>query len=1307
MRRSWWRRCVRGLNRSLGRNVKAPHRKCERRLTLEHLEIRKLLTATVSVQPEYIAAGKVGDVTFTLNGTIAAPATLDFAVVNGAAVQGTDFFIPPWTQVTFQPGESADTVPVFTHADPNATADKSFTVMISNPTGELSLGTSQAVYTVVESVSNPLPLGGVTPMGPRPLTTTPVVSITGPGTVPEGSVAPFLVSLSTPASAAVNVWYQTSNGLATAGTNYVASSNEITIAAGGSTAWIYVSTEDDHIYEQNTLNFYVFLTTAAGAAIPSQNWASANISNIDPPPGVTISNAPVVDEGGTANFQVTLSEESNAPTTVYYKTVDGSAKAGTNYAGTSTGAIVIPPLTFTSSIPVTTIDDGVYEPNAMDFSVDLTSAAIGGVGLSVGPSATGLINNIDPPPANRFPTCPCTSVTNIAGVAATDPPTVPGGADLSSPNAFGPDFSVSPPATLNIYATEAEVTSQNNEIQLWTKSGSSYTPTNPVLQGSLVAGTNSLGNELTETDPDGTQWIFAGSGATGFTAGQLEQMIPPGGSGAVAYSYNPTGNQWSTTKQTSGSTSQVATYTTNSSGQLVRESVDNVSNGTSAAVGSASFYYYTASSSGGRAGDLELMETFDSDNESGSVVNATFYRDYEGSYAPSTSVGYSSSFNAGLPDELKFSVSGTDLQRLMSANSLSFNGSLPANLDAIPDANIDPYADDFYKYTTAGLVEEIDAAGGGCSSCGGVGESTFAYAYSGSTNYSPNQWYAETIQTRADGSEVTKFTDFQGETILQDSWNGLTGSSARHSILYNQFDSNGNLLAAYQPSAMTGANAYTFNSTTKVLTESPNTTTGLVDVYSYYSTTTATTTAAGGVAGWICQTAVAQGATQAAIPIGNSGGPVLQSGTSYIAATVGTITSYFTSSSTQYQGTGGSGVETTSYAYTFFANTPAPTIASMTTTLPVVGNSQNGTGTAAMTEVVYNALGQVVWSMDANGSISYTAYDPATGAVVQQIQDVNMAGNTSDTQFQSDLTLLSNLNLNWSTESGYGQNLVTTYQVDSQGRTIEETTPDGDVTFTVYNDANHEIRVYPGWHENSSGQWLPTGPVSDYRTDSTGKYTETLTYSWTNVANLQSYLNTNNTPTGQEPLTGSNVAIQSLSRSILDSSGQVISSLQYVNFNGTSYSTTTAAFGTWGTNYVETDYTYDPMGRAESTITPAGAVSFTVYNGLGQATDQWAGTTTATSYTARNAVIAAFRASGDDSPSPGGAHLYSQRGEPLRHFVQRLQRRRRGHGDDRLRRWQLGPQPCLLLRLRLDGPANLCGGPVRRGRRHLHDDHLR
>src|SRR5208337_90912 len=120
------------------------------------------------------------------------------------------------------------------------------------------------------------------------------------------------------------------------------------------------------------------------------------------------------------------------------------------------------------------------------------------------------------------------------------------------PNAFGPEFAVTQPAQLATNSTGAEVISQDGEVQLWTLSGGSYTPTNVVLSGSLVAGTNSYGNELTETDPNGTQWIFAGSGATGFTAGQLEEMIPPGGTGSVTYTYSA--GQWSTTKQRSTST---------------------------------------------------------------------------------------------------------------------------------------------------------------------------------------------------------------------------------------------------------------------------------------------------------------------------------------------------------------------------------------------------------------------------------------------------------------------------------------------------------------------------------------------------------------------------------------------------------------------------------------------------------------------------------------------------------------------------------------------------------------------------------
>ena len=354
--------------------------------------------------------------------------------------------------------------------------------------------------------------------------------------------------------------------------------------------------------------------------------------------------------------------------------------------------------------------------------------------------------------------------------------------------------------------------------------------------------------------------------------------------------------------------------------------------------------YYNNTSNGGGPGDLELIQTYDTADESGPVINATFYRDYEG--------GYDASTNPGLPGELKFTVSGAALERLMTANNVSSYG----QLDGLTDAQIAPYADDFYKYDPAGLVEEIDASGAGCSTCGGVGASTFAYAFSGSTQTGDtNQWNTETIETRADGSKVSTFDNFQGQTILQDTWNGLSGSASQHSIVYNQYDNYGNVSAAYQPSAMTAAPAYTLSN--NVLTEYPNAATGLVDVNAYYTSATATVNTtlcpsssdAGGVIGYLQASGVQQG---------SGGKPDWQSSLDYVAEKVDGITAFFTYRSTQYQNDypnstpptpastlSLSGANTTTYQYTFYSGsqTNAPTIYTATTVQPVVGNGQNET----------------------------------------------------------------------------------------------------------------------------------------------------------------------------------------------------------------------------------------------------------------------------------------------------------------------------------------------------------------------------
>jgi len=62
-----------------------------------------------------------------------------------------------------------------------------------------------------------------------------------------------------------------------------------------------------------------------------------------------------------------------------------------------------------------------------------------------------------------------------------------------------------------------------------------------------------------------------------------------------------------------------------------------------------------------------------------------------------------------------------------------------------------------------------------------------------------------------------------------------------------------------------------------------------------------------------------------------------------------------------YSGTGGSGAETTSYAYTYFSGTNA--VESITTTLPTITTAQNGSNSANTTITVLDTYGRVIWQI--------------------------------------------------------------------------------------------------------------------------------------------------------------------------------------------------------------------------------------------------------------------------------------------------------------------------------------------------------
>jgi RHS repeat-associated protein len=296
---------------------------------------------------------------------------------------------------------------------------------------------------------------------------------------------------------------------------------------------------------------------------------------------------------------------------------------------------------------------------------------------------------------------------------------------------------------------------------------------------------------------------------------------------------------------------------------------------------------------------------------------------------------------------------------------------------------------------------------------------------------------------------------------------------------------------------------------------------------------------------------------------------------------------YPVANKTVYRNTDGTGAETTQYASTWFPGTAREQ--SETITKPVISATQNGPGTPDVETTVYNSYGMPIWTKDGDGFINYTAYDTGTGAVVKTITDVDTT-RTSDFQ---------DLPAGWVTPPSGGLHLETQFGVDLLGREIQRTDPNGNITYTVYDDPDHEQRVYPGWNPDTN---MPTGPTQVTREDRdhSPSYVETLTMS------ARPNVDANGQPDGTEPISD----VQSLTRTFTSPGGQVIEKDAYFSLDGVDY-TTDPYLGQVGVNYYATMYGYDAHGRPNRFVAPTGTITQTDYDGLGRVVDVMVGTSDA------------------------------------------------------------------------------------------------
>ncbi|HEX5615727.1 MAG TPA: Calx-beta domain-containing protein [Acidimicrobiia bacterium] len=188
----------------------------------------------------------------------------------------------------------------------------------------------------------------------------PTVDLVGPGTVAEdgGSIA-FDVVLTNPSTKTVTVDYATSDGTATAGDDYTATSDTLTFTPGGAlSASISVPVLDDSVFEGNE-TFDLTLTSATNATLGESASVVTVLEDDDPDLVVTGGNA--LENAPTVTFTVALSADPTNPVPVTYATADGSAITPFDYDALSGGFTFLPGGPLSIDVVVALNNDAVYE----------------------------------------------------------------------------------------------------------------------------------------------------------------------------------------------------------------------------------------------------------------------------------------------------------------------------------------------------------------------------------------------------------------------------------------------------------------------------------------------------------------------------------------------------------------------------------------------------------------------------------------------------------------------------------------------------------------------------------------------------------------------------------------------------------------------------------------------------------------------------------------------------------------------------------------------------------------------------------
>ena len=204
---------------------------------------------TLSVGDATVEEGGTASFEVTLSPASARTVTVDYQTVGGTAAEGIDYTRASGT-LTFDAGETRQTIEVETTEDSDDEPDEAFTVRLSNP-DRATLADDSGSGTIEDDDDT--------------VNTLPTLSI-GDATVIEGETASFEVTLTGTSTQTVTVAYETAGGSAVEGTDYTRASGTLTFAVGTTQRTIEVQTSEDSDDEADEA-FAVRLTNPNGATL--------------------------------------------------------------------------------------------------------------------------------------------------------------------------------------------------------------------------------------------------------------------------------------------------------------------------------------------------------------------------------------------------------------------------------------------------------------------------------------------------------------------------------------------------------------------------------------------------------------------------------------------------------------------------------------------------------------------------------------------------------------------------------------------------------------------------------------------------------------------------------------------------------------------------------------------------------------------------------------------------------------------------------------------------------------------------------